>query len=1137
MRLPKKIATLLTISLVTTSGGTYISHAQEVKGEKLIGKNRWETAIEISKNGWTSGKEAIIVNDEAIADALAATPFADAKNAPILLNGKDNLDDRTKAELKRLRVSKVYLIGGETVLSENLEKQLKEQNIQVERIKGETREHTALAIAKKLDEIKDISKIAVVNGTNGLADAVSIAAVAAENDMAIILSNPKDGTKVADEFIKNEDIQTSYVIGGEAVISSSVEVKLVNAKRINGNDRNETNANVIETFYTNRNLNNVYVAKDGKQNTGDLIDALAVGVLAAKNDSPVMIVGSKLSKGQVKIGTNKKFTKVTQTGGNGNEAAYEELLRLQFSGDTSGSIGGGGSNSGGGGGGTTNPTTPQDQVAPSGLVGLKATNKDNKDGKITGLDSKKLYEYKLATPKEVSAYKSVLPGSTEITNLGPGTYYIRLAAISGKYNASPDTSVTIDTYIENPNPDPSKTPLQKLEEQIRDMLKNICQSIDKSNVDKSKIQGIVSSIENILNNCITQDEILPLISNLKQLSVELSKVNINDAYYKNQFGKDLKQIFMTLQEVLSTCQKLQSIKAQLNTELANLNQQLNNIAQSKKSKIEQLIKDLEALKQTSPKEVQDSIARVEAELNKILQNIVAGNINKEQVQSAMLYIDGEQSQIDGKSQEATTLLNETKAQLIEIVDAYGVIENIRTQLNNVINNIDSLDTTSVKNFVESSLVEINKLPDSSVKNELTNLLNQIKNTIKTFELVQETIQNISQTDNPLEVINIISNSGLISKGTIEEAKRLVAGLEEQVNALPEGDLKPVAQLGVTSIKLVIELVEKNGVQGSKPITTVDQLIKFLLNTDSVTVDTLRQAKSVLELVEKIVNQLPDGNPQLAQLKSEINSQIKTFKGILDAAISVGQLDEFKEKVEKALADLNTQLSKLESAGENVTQGDIDKAKSALEKFKQSLNTGNDVFDGALNLTYYPKVKDAEKKISNAQVILNGTGIVRGTVTDKSKLPVKDVTITATDSKGNTVTATSNDIGIFTMSLPGGTYTLNYSKAGYEAEPQTVIVEKGKNLTISAEIGKINATVSGYVRNKYYIPVVDVDIVAKNSDGIEIARAKSETLGVYKLELAPGSYTLELSKAGHKTSSTSVVLSKNEYKILDLVINK
>ena len=223
MKLPKKIAALLTVTLVASSAGSLsFADTTNVSEDKLVGAGRWETAIEVSKKGWTQATEAVIVNDSSIADALAATPFAEAKNAPILLTGKDSLNEKTKAELKRLGVKKVYIIGGVGTLTENVENLLKAEKLEVDRIQGDTRELTALEIAKRLDQIKDIEEIAVVNGRTGLADAVSIAAAAADKDMAIILSNPVDGTKASDEFIIPSKLVSPYDITSSSSVSLSL---------------------------------------------------------------------------------------------------------------------------------------------------------------------------------------------------------------------------------------------------------------------------------------------------------------------------------------------------------------------------------------------------------------------------------------------------------------------------------------------------------------------------------------------------------------------------------------------------------------------------------------------------------------------------------------------------------------------------------------------------------------------------------------------------------------------------------------------------------------------------------------------------------------------------------------------------
>ncbi|MCU6061149.1 cell wall-binding repeat-containing protein, partial [Clostridioides difficile] len=170
---------------------------------------------------------------------------ARVKDAPILLTQKDKLDNRTKLELKRLGVKNVYLIGGINALSQDIEKELKLEGISFERISGNDRYDTSVKLAEKLDKEKKFSSVFVVSGKSGLADAVSIGSIAAQEGMPIILSNPENGIKLADKLIKEKNINKSYIIGGKLSVSESVEQNLPNVKRISGNNRNETNAKVI----------------------------------------------------------------------------------------------------------------------------------------------------------------------------------------------------------------------------------------------------------------------------------------------------------------------------------------------------------------------------------------------------------------------------------------------------------------------------------------------------------------------------------------------------------------------------------------------------------------------------------------------------------------------------------------------------------------------------------------------------------------------------------------------------------------------------------------------------------------------------------------------------------------------------
>ena len=77
MKANKKISTLMAAIMLASS--TVVVNAATTDIATLIGKNRIETAIKISKDGWSSAETVVLVNSSAIPDALTATPLAHAK--------------------------------------------------------------------------------------------------------------------------------------------------------------------------------------------------------------------------------------------------------------------------------------------------------------------------------------------------------------------------------------------------------------------------------------------------------------------------------------------------------------------------------------------------------------------------------------------------------------------------------------------------------------------------------------------------------------------------------------------------------------------------------------------------------------------------------------------------------------------------------------------------------------------------------------------------------------------------------------------------------------------------------------------------------------------------------------------------
>ncbi|WP_010293672.1 cell wall-binding repeat-containing protein [Clostridium senegalense] len=284
---------LLGATVASASTGVFAVESKEIIKEKLAGETRFETAVEVS-NKFGKADTVVLVNYTGIADALAATPLAKMKNAPILLTEAGSLTKATSDQITKLGAKKVIVIGGETAVSKNVVKQLEELKLDVERVAGEDRYATSEAVANEMGKDGKVEKVAVVNGIKGLADALSVAAPAAKEGMAIVLS---DGTSVRAGQKVLDEAKTKYVIGGETVVSKELTEKL-DAERLAGANRNATNAEVLNKFYDAKELDKVYVAKDGAAKENQLVDALAAGPLAGKEGNPLVLAGSELDKAQ-----------------------------------------------------------------------------------------------------------------------------------------------------------------------------------------------------------------------------------------------------------------------------------------------------------------------------------------------------------------------------------------------------------------------------------------------------------------------------------------------------------------------------------------------------------------------------------------------------------------------------------------------------------------------------------------------------------------------------------------------------------------------------------------------------------------------------------------------------------------------
>ena len=329
------------------------------KVDILAGDNRYETAVSVAREQLKLPKgylgdnlnvsNIVLVNGGSLVDGLAAAPLAahlkadgTKGEAPVLLTKADELPEATKSFLKELLANKkigdvdttVHLVGGTTVLSRDLEKELRSYGFKIERYNGANREETSLEVAEaiKPSGLTD----AFVVGAEGEADAMSIAPIAADSsDVTPIIVAKKGG--ISYQALDELDDVNVTVIGGESAVSKgdyeAIEESVGDAgsvERVFGENRQATNAAIIKKYYNGADgikAESVIVSKDGRGNKEELVDALTVANLAVQKKAPIVLAKSSLSKEQMDaINLRAKSSKSLYQVGHGVERPVMETL-------------------------------------------------------------------------------------------------------------------------------------------------------------------------------------------------------------------------------------------------------------------------------------------------------------------------------------------------------------------------------------------------------------------------------------------------------------------------------------------------------------------------------------------------------------------------------------------------------------------------------------------------------------------------------------------------------------------------------------------------------------------------------------------------------------------------------------------
>ena len=204
--------------------------------ERVGGKDRYETNTLINNLIYpdkSSIKMVFIVTGEDFPDALGATGPAYKESSPIVLAQKDSISSASENYLKSLSsLEKIYIVGGEGVISKRVEEDLKKYASTVNRLNRSNRYATCASLAERF--YADPKKVIVVSGEN-FPDVLAAGPLSIKEDIPIILSLETSFPKESADYLKDStrisssDIGTIYLIGGSGAVSNVAKMQILGA--------------------------------------------------------------------------------------------------------------------------------------------------------------------------------------------------------------------------------------------------------------------------------------------------------------------------------------------------------------------------------------------------------------------------------------------------------------------------------------------------------------------------------------------------------------------------------------------------------------------------------------------------------------------------------------------------------------------------------------------------------------------------------------------------------------------------------------------------------------------------------------------------------------------------------------------
>jgi photosystem II stability/assembly factor-like uncharacterized protein/putative cell wall-binding protein len=272
-----------------------------VNVQELSGRDRYATAIDVSRNTWADGSATttILATGENWPDAVCGSSLAGAVDGPMLLTRRTALPAGLVTEMKRLGVVKAYVLGSGSVVDTAVVTELKSQmgpGFQALRIAGSDRYATSAKVASTT-----VAEIVAHGGsydhsaflTTGLnwPDALAVAPVATHAKEPVLLTRPGGLPSVVASACSSLEVSAGVVLGSPTVVPQPVADQFASAigatpQRWFGADRYGTASEIASGGVTQKGMSSQSVALA----TGfDFPDALSGGVAQGRLNGPLLL--------------------------------------------------------------------------------------------------------------------------------------------------------------------------------------------------------------------------------------------------------------------------------------------------------------------------------------------------------------------------------------------------------------------------------------------------------------------------------------------------------------------------------------------------------------------------------------------------------------------------------------------------------------------------------------------------------------------------------------------------------------------------------------------------------------------------------------------------------------------------------